>query len=293
MYVIEYLRENPDLFLIFVALLGLALGSFLNVVVYRLPQMMERDWRSQCDELLGRRQDPETTDSRFNLISPRSSCPSCGHRIRAVENIPVLSYLFLRGRCAACDWRIPLRYPAVEALTAVLSMAVAWRFGVSVETVAGLFLTWGLIALCFIDLDTQLLPDAITLPVLWAGLAFNLFHVHAPLWDAVVGAICGYGILWIVYQAFRLLTGKEGMGFGDFKLLAALGAWLGWQQLPLIILLSSVLGAMVGLALMLAKGHRRDVPIPFGPYLATAGWIAMIWGDEIIGAYLSYGTPSG
>ena len=291
MYVIEFLRANPYAFLSFVAFVGLAVGSFLNVVVYRLPQMMERDWRHQCRELLGQEDEPENADSHVSLVRPRSRCPSCGKQIPAIENIPVLSYLMLHGKCSSCQWHIPLRYPAVELLTCLLSLAVAWRYGLSIETLAGLFMTWALIALSFIDLDTQLLPDAITLPTLWAGLTFNLFNVHALLWDAVLGAVCGYGILWVVYQAFRLLTGKEGMGFGDFKLLAALGAWLGWQHLPLIILLSSVLGAVAGITMMLAKGHDRDVPIPFGPYLAAAGWISLVWGNEIISAYLGFSSP--
>ncbi|HEX9584268.1 MAG TPA: A24 family peptidase [Gammaproteobacteria bacterium] len=278
------------MFLSFVTFVGLAVGSFLNVVIYRLPQMMEREWRHQCRELLNQEDAQAHTEAQLTLVRPRSRCPSCGQQIRAIENIPVLSYLMLHGRCSSCGWNIPLRYPAVELLTGLLSLAVAWRYGLSIETLAGLLMTWSLVALCFIDLDTQLLPDAITLPALWTGLAFNLFNVHALLWDAVVGVICGYGILWIVYQAFRLLTGKEGMGFGDFKLLAALGAWLGWQHLPLIILLSSILGALVGITMMLAKGHHRDAPIPFGPYLAAAGWIALIWGDEIIAAYLGFGT---
>jgi leader peptidase (prepilin peptidase)/N-methyltransferase len=290
MYVIDFLRANPYMFLSFVTFVGLAVGSFLNVVIYRLPQMMEREWRHQCRELLNQEDAQAHTEPKLTLVRPRSRCPSCGQQIRAIENIPVLSYLMLHGRCSSCGWNIPLRYPAVELLTGLLSLAVAWRYGLSIETLAGLLMTWSLVALCFIDLDTQLLPDAITLPALWTGLAFNLFNVHALLWDAVVGVICGYGILWIVYQAFRLLTGKEGMGFGDFKLLAALGAWLGWQHLPLIILLSSILGALVGITMMLAKGHHRDAPIPFGPYLAAAGWIALIWGDEIIAAYLGFGT---
>ncbi len=287
MHLIEYLRANPGVFLLFSTLLGLVIGSFLNVVIHRLPVMMERDWRGQCRELLGGDEaTPEKTDA-YDLVRPRSQCPSCGTQIRAVDNIPVLSYLLLHGRCAACGWHIPFRYPAVEILTGVLSLAVAWRFGLSVHMISALFFTWSLIALSFIDLDTQLLPDTITLPMLWAGLAFNLFGIHATLWDAVVGAMCGYGILWGVYQAFRLLTGKEGMGFGDFKLLAMLGAWTGWQNLPLIILLSSVLGAVVGIAMMLTKGHDREVPIPFGPYLAAAGWIGLMWGSDILQAYLN------
>ncbi|HSS65161.1 MAG TPA: A24 family peptidase [Gammaproteobacteria bacterium] len=278
------------MFLLFVALVGLVVGSFLNVVVHRLPIMMQRDWREQCREYVSDENPTAEPGDRYDLASPGSRCPSCGHPIRALENIPVLSYLALRGRCAACGWRIPLRYPAVEALAGLMSLVVAWKFGVSMQTLAVLLLTWSLIALSFIDLDTQLLPDSITLPVLWAGLAFNLFAVVVPLWDAVVGAMCGYGILWIVYQAFRLLTGKEGMGYGDFKLLAMLGAWGGWQSLPLTILLSSVLGALVGISLMAFKGQSREVPIPFGPYLALAGWISLIWGDRIIAWYLGNGA---
>jgi leader peptidase (prepilin peptidase)/N-methyltransferase len=287
MHVIEYLRANPAVFLLFITLLGLVIGSFLNVVIHRLPVIMERDWRGQCKELLGGDESPPEKTEPYDLVRPRSQCPSCGTQVRAADNIPVLSYLLLHGRCAACGWHIPVRYPAVEILTGVFSLAVAWRFGVSVHTISALFFTWSLIALSFIDLDTQLLPDAITLPMLWAGLTFNLFGIHATLWDAVVGAICGYGILWGVYQAFRLLTGKEGMGFGDFKLLAMLGAWMGWQHLPLIILFSSVLGAVVGIAMMLTKGHDREVPIPFGPYLAAAGWIGLMWGGDILQAYLN------
>ncbi len=290
MSVTETLQAYPVVFYLFIAFLGLVIGSFLNVVVHRVPIMMERDWREQCRELFSGDVASSEPEERFDLASPGSRCPSCGHLIRPLENIPVLSYVALRGRCSACGWRIPLRYPAVEALTCALSLAVAFQFGVSVQTLAVLLLTWSLVALSFIDLDTQLLPDSITLPMLWAGLAFNLFAVVAPLWDAVVGAICGYGILWIVYQVFRLLTGKEGMGFGDFKLLAMLGAWAGWQSLPLTILLSSVLGAIVGISLMAFKGQGREVPIPFGPYLALAGWISVMWGDRIIALYLGTGA---
>lgn len=292
MSLIHYLHANPAVFLVFIALLGLVIGSFLNVVVHRLPVMMEREWREQCRDFASGGDAPVETDERYDLVRPGSRCPSCGTRIRPLQNIPVLSWLALRGRCAACGWRIPFRYPGVELLAGVMSVVVAWRFGVSVQTLAVLLFTWSLIALSFIDLDTQLLPDSITLPVLWLGLAFNLFAVVVPLWDAVVGAICGYGILWIVYQSFRLLTGKEGMGFGDFKLLGMLGAWSGWQSLPLTILLSSVLGAIVGIALMAFKGQSRDVPIPFGPYLALAGWISLMWGDRIIALYLGTGAAA-
>lgn len=291
MFVFDTLRDYPVLFFSFVAFLGLVVGSFLNVVVHRLPIMMERDWRQQCRDFVSVGDQPVETD-RFDLASPGSRCPSCGTRIRYIHNIPVLSYLLLKGRCASCGWRIPIRYPAVEALTGAMSLVVAWQFGVSVQTLAVLLFTWSLIALSFIDLDTQLLPDSITLPALWVGLAFNLFAVMVPLWDAVVGAMCGYGVLWIVYQAFRLLTGKEGMGFGDFKLLAMLGAWAGWQSLPLTILISSVLGAAVGISLMAFKGQDREVPIPFGPYLALAGWVSLIWGDRIIAWYLGTGAQA-
>lgn len=292
MFLIEYFQGNPGVFLLFVTLLGMAIGSFLNVVVHRLPIMMQRDWRQQCRDFVAGGDSAAESDQRFDLASPGSRCPSCGVRIRPLQNIPVFSYLVLRGRCAACGWRIPLRYPAVEALAGAMSLAVAWQFGASVQTLAVLLFTWSLIALSFIDLDTQLLPDSITLPMLWMGLAFNLFAVFVPLRDAVVGAMCGYGILWIVYQAFRLLTGKEGMGYGDFKLLAMLGAWAGWQSLPLTILLSSVLGAVVGVALIVFKGQGREVPIPFGPYLALAGWVSLIWGDRIIALYLGTGVST-
>ncbi len=290
MSVTETLQAYPVVFYLFIAFLGLVVGSFLNVVVHRLPIMMQRDWREQCRELLPEGGPPVEPVERFDLASPGSRCPSCGHRIRALENIPVLSYLALRGRCSACGHGISLRYPMVELLSCAMSLVVAWRFGVSIQTVAVLLFTWPLIALSFIDLDTQLLPDSITLPVLWLGLGFNLFTVIVPLWDAVVGAMCGYGILWIVYQAFRLLTGKEGMGFGDFKLLAMLGAWAGWQSLPLTILISSILGAVVGISLMAFKGQDREVPIPFGPYLALAGWVSLLWGDRIISWYLGSGA---
>lgn len=286
MYLIEYLRDTPSLLYASATVLGLIIGSFLNVVIYRLPMMMERDWREQCKDFVAGGEPETGPEERYDLVSPGSRCPSCGQRIRPIENIPVLSYLVLGGRCAACGWKIPIRYPAVEALTGVMTLVVVWHFGMTVQAFAALLFTWSLIALSFIDLDTQLLPDSITLPMLWLGLGFNLFAVMVPLWDAVVGAMCGYGILWVVYQAFRLLTGKEGMGFGDFKLLAMLGAWAGWQSLPLTILISSVLGAVVGIAMIAFKGHGREVPIPFGPYLALAGWISLLWGERIVAAYL-------
>lgn len=264
-------------------LLGLVVGSFLNVVIHRLPIMLERAWRRQCAELRG---DALPAEERYNLLVPRSRCPACGHGITALENIPVLSFLLLKGKCAACGARISFRYPAVEAATGLLSAAVAWHFGPTAALLGALLLTWALIALTFIDYDHQLLPDNLTLPLLWLGLAFNLSATYVPLRSAVIGALAGYLSLWLVYQLFRLLTGREGMGYGDFKLFAALGAWLGWQQLPLIILLASFAGAVVGLAGILILGRDRSVPIPFGPFLCVAGWVALLWGDLITRSYL-------
>jgi leader peptidase (prepilin peptidase)/N-methyltransferase len=285
MLVAQYLAANPTVLLGFTALLGLAVGSFLNVVVFRLPKMMERDWRDQCAEIIEGEAHPRERPT-YNLIVPRSRCPGCGHQISALENVPVLSYLVLKGRCAECGWRIPLRYPVVEVLTAVLSVAVVWRFGLSIQSAGALLLTWALVALSFIDFDTQFLPDSITLPFLWLGLAFNLTGTFATLPASVIGAIAGYLVLWSVYHVFRLVTGKEGMGYGDFKLLAMFGAWLGWSALPLIVLLSSLVGAVIGVAMIALRGHDRNIPIPFGPYLAVAGWIALLWGDQLVNAYL-------
>ena len=276
----------PMAFLLLAALLGLVIGSFLNVVIHRLPIMLERLWQRQCEEL-GRQPAAKTPNGGpFNLVYPGSRCQHCHHAIRALENIPVLSFLWLHGKCAACGKAISWRYPAVELLTGILSLVVAWRLGIAPATLAALFLTWALIALAFIDYDRQILPDDITLPLLWAGLLLNVFGVFAPISSAVIGAAAGYGSLWLVYQAFRLATGKEGMGFGDFKLFAALGAWLGWQQLPLIILLSSFLGAVVGIVFIAFFGRDRRLPIPFGPFLCVAGWIALMWGDNITRVYL-------
>ena len=293
----QFFAANPAVLYVFTAFLGLVVGSFLNVVVHRLPKMMERDWRRHCAEVLadaGETPPPQPpSEERFDLVVPRSRCPSCGHQITALENIPVVSYLALRGRCSACGARISPRYPALELLTGVLSVAAVWHFGVSPQAAGALLLTWALIALAFIDLDTQLLPDSITMPFLWLGLAFNLAGVYTTLHASVIGAVAGYGVLWIVFHTFRLLTGKEGMGYGDFKLLALLGAWLGWQQLPVIVLLSSLIGALVGVAMIALRGHDRNVPIPFGPYLAMAGWVAMLWGDAIARAYLSSSGISG
>ena len=264
-------------------LLGLCVGSFLNVVIHRLPKMMEEEWQAQCAELRG--ETPSTVAS-LTLARPRSRCPSCGHQITARENIPLLSYLFLRGKCSNCATPISPRYPIVEAVTALLSAYAAWHFGPTLQAVGALLLIWALIALTAIDFDTQLLPDSITLPLLWAGLAFNLVGTYADLSSAVIGAMIGYLSLWSVFWLFKLATGKEGMGYGDFKLLAALGAWLGWQMLPAIILLSSVVGAGIGIAMIAATRQGRNTPIPFGPYLATAGLIAFFWGPQLTRSYL-------
>lgn len=285
---IDFLHIHPGVFYTFSALLGLALGSFINVVAHRLPVMMEREWREQCRELL--HPDTPATDEppRFNLSTPRSRCPKCGHRIGALENIPLLSYLFLRGRCSACGEPISIRYPLVELTCGILSFVVAWHFGVTWQAVAALGLTWVLITLTLIDFDHQLLPDQIVLPTLWVGLLLSLVPLYADTTDAVIGATAGYLSLWTLFQLFRLLTGKEGMGYGDFKLFALFGAWLGWQSLFQIILLSSLVGALVGICLILFRGRDRTIPIPFGPYLAVAGWISLLWGEQLNRLYLTW-----
>ncbi|HKB60756.1 MAG TPA: A24 family peptidase [Gallionellaceae bacterium] len=279
------LHASPLLFAVLAGVLGLMVGSFLNVVIHRLPVMLEREWQAQCAELSGK---PLEAQPRYNLMVPGSACPHCGHKITALENIPVISYLLLRGKCRGCGAAISARYPIVEALTGVLSAAAAWHFGFGMPALGSLLLLWALIALTFIDVDTQLLPDAITLPLLWLGLMFAFGGAFTDLRSAVIGAIAGYLALWSVYWLFKLATGKEGMGYGDFKLLAALGAWLGWQMLPLIILLSAVVGAVVGIGLMVAARHGRNVPIPFGPYLAGGGLIALTWGHDITRSYLQF-----
>jgi leader peptidase (prepilin peptidase)/N-methyltransferase len=263
--------------------LGLCAGSFLNVVIYRLPRMLERDWQAQCAELQGQ---PAPATERYNLVVPRSRCPACGHRITALENVPLLSYALLRGKCSACRAKIGLRYPVVELAAGLLAAYCAANYGPTPAAFGAMLFGWSLVALALIDADTQLLPDDITLPLLWAGLLANLFETFAPLSAAVVGAVAGYLSLWSVYWLFKLATGKEGMGYGDFKLLAAIGAWLGWQALPLVILLSSLVGAVVGIALMTVARRGRDHPIPFGPYLAAAGVIAMFWSPQILQLYL-------
>lgn len=287
MALLQVLQSSLAAFTALCGVFGLMVGSFLNVVIHRLPKMMEQEWREQCASL----DDPhpaagDHNRSAYNLVVPRSACPSCGHQISALENIPILSYLVLRGRCAQCKTRISPRYPLVEALTGIISAAVAWRFGFGWAAASGLLFAWALIALTFIDFDTHLLPDSITQPLLWLGLLVNFNATFAPLGSAVAGAVAGYLSLWSVYWLFKLVTGKEGMGFGDFKLLAAIGAWLGWQVLPLAILLSSLVGAVVGVALIVFAGHGRQVPIPFGPYLAGGGLIALFWGQQLTQAYL-------
>lgn len=267
------------------ALFGLMIGSFLNVVIHRLPLMMQRAWEQEARAIL-EQPEAETEPARFDLWWPRSRCPQCDREIRAHENIPVLSYLLLRGRCPGCKTRISWQYPLVELLTAALFAFSILHFGPTAAGLAALLFTGMLIAAAGIDARTTLLPDQLTLPLLWFGLALNVFGVFTDLQSAVIGAIAGYLTLWLVYHAFRLITGKEGMGYGDFKLLAALGAWLGWQALPLILLLASLVGAVVGITLILLRGRDRNIPIPFGPYLAAAGWIALIWGDALLAVYL-------
>jgi leader peptidase (prepilin peptidase)/N-methyltransferase len=284
---IDLLTQSPPLLYGFTALFGLAVGSFLNVVIHRLPRMIEEDWRRECDEDNRDRAD-DPVPKQLTLLYPGSHCPRCGHRLRPSENIPLLSYLILRGRCASCGSSIGLRYPAVELFTALLSVLVVWRFGLDWATAGALVVTWALVALSLIDFETQLLPDTITLPLLWLGLLCSLGGWFTDSQSAIVGATLGYVSLWSVFQVFRLVTGKEGMGYGDFKLLALFGAWLGWQHLPQIILISACTGALVGGFLIIARGHDRRVPIPFGPYLATAGWISLMWGDTINEGYLQW-----
>jgi len=259
------------------------LGSCFNVGIHARPKKMGKEWQAQCAELHG---ESASTAAHLSLAKPRSRCPVCGHQITALENIPVLSYLLLKGKCSGCGTSISARYPIVEILTGLLSAYTAWHFGPTLQTAGALLLVWSLIALAAIDFDTQLLPDAITLPLLWLGLAFNLANTYVDLPTAVVGTMAGYLSLWTVFWLFKLATGKEGMGYGDFKLLAALGAWLGWQMLPTIILLSSVVGALVGITLIIVVRRGRNVPIPFGPYLAAAGGIALFWGPQLTRSYL-------
>lgn len=284
MYFLQLLFSTPWLLITAAVLLGLLVGSFLNVVIHRLPRMLEQGWRAECAELNG---NPLPSGETYNLVLPRSSCPHCGHPIRAVENIPVLSYLALRGRCAACKAAISPRYPVVEALAGAFAGYIAWRFGASAEAAGAMLFAWTMIALAVIDLDTFYLPDNLTLPLLWTGLVFNIGSTFTDLSSAVIGAAAGYLVLWAVFWAYKLATGKEGMGYGDFKLLAAIGAWLGWKMLPLVILLSSFVGAVAGIGLIILARRGRNVPIPFGPYLALAGLIALFYGEQLNRQYLS------
>jgi leader peptidase (prepilin peptidase)/N-methyltransferase len=294
---VEIFEVWPATLFVAAGLLGLLVGSFLNVVAYRVPLMMERAWRAQCAELQalpGAASRPDADRQRFDLWWPPSACPHCGARIAARHNVPVIGFLALRGRCAACGTKISPRYPIVEICAGVLALAVAYRFGATWYTVAALGFTWTLLALTLIDLDHQLLPDSLTLPLLWAGLLINLplgpdgTGLFTSLPAAVIGAVAGYLTLWSVYQLFKLATGKEGMGYGDFKLLAALGAWLGWQLLPLVILLSALVGSIVGVAMMVFGGRSSQTAIPFGPYLAAAGWLALLWGEELVALYQTW-----
>ncbi|MBW3759745.1 prepilin peptidase [Aeromonas jandaei] len=282
----DVFHSLPWLYFSLIFLFSLMIGSFLNVVIHRLPIMLEREWQAEYRNYFSPDEE-QATEPRYNLMVPRSACPHCGHAITALENIPLLSWLWLKGRCSECQAPISARYPLVELLTALLSVAVAMVISPGWGTLAALLLTWVLVALTFIDLDKMLLPDQLTLPLLWGGLLFNLIGGFAPLADAVIGAMAGYLVLWCLYWAFKLLTGKEGMGYGDFKLLAALGAWLGWQALPIILLLSSLVGAIIGISLIALRKHHQGNPIPFGPYLAIAGWIALLWGDTITRWYLT------
>ena len=287
MNLLNYMASHVLAFVIVAGLLGLIVGSFLNVVIHRLPRMLERDWLRQAREMLEPDQ-PLPEQPVYNLILPHSHCPHCQAEIKPWQNLPLISYALLRGRCGHCRERISPRYPLVELLTAVLSVLVAWQYGFGWPAAGILLLTWALIALSLIDADTQLLPDAIVLPMLWLGLIANSFGMFTDIHSALWGAVFGYLSLWSVYWLFKLVTGKEGMGYGDFKLLAMLGAWGGWQVLPLTILLSSLVGAILGIIILKARGNSNSTPLPFGPYLAIAGWIAIIWGDKITGTYLRF-----
>lgn len=285
-------QAYPTVFFLLAILFGLLIGSFLNVVIHRLPKMMEQEWLRSCAELQqdsyqhSEQTSPAVDTPKYNLVVPRSACPSCGHRITALENIPILSYLWLRGRCSACHTPISPRYPLVEALTGFLAGLIAWKFGPSGMALAAMLFTFALIALTFIDADTQLLPDDITLPLIWLGLLINISGGFTDLQSAVIGAMAGYLILWSIYWLFKLVTGKEGMGYGDFKLLAAIGAWFGWQLLPAVILLSSVVGSIIGIGLIILAKRGKEIPMPFGPYLALGGIAALFWGTSLSKLYL-------
>ncbi len=291
MTLLDLFSQNAAFFYGIVALVSLLVGSFLNVVIHRLPIMMERDWREGLEEFSTsadtESEQSDTEPDVFNLAVPRSRCPSCNHEITAIQNIPIVSYAVLRGKCANCKTPISARYPIVEFVTMMLSLVVAWQFGPTPQAVLGIVTTWFLVSMTMIDFDHQLLPDTLTLPLMWMGLLAALIPVFVDINASVIGAAAGYMVLWCVYQAFKLITGKEGMGYGDFKLLAAIGALLGWQALPVVILLSSLVGAVVGVAIISITGRDRNIPMPFGPFLAAAGWIAMLWGDSMSSWYYS------
>jgi len=284
---LQLLETSVPFLLLATGLLGLIVGSFLNVVIHRLPLMMEQALSRECHEYLGTPAADTGPVEHFNLLTPASRCPACGHRIRSLENIPVISFLYLRGKCSECGTAISWRYPAVETITAVLSTFAALHFGYSMQLLAALVFTWAMVPLFLIDFDRQILPDAITLPLLWLGLFCSLNGIFIDSQASIIGAASGYLSLWLIYHLFRLATGKEGMGYGDFKLLGAIGAWVGWQSLPLVILFSSVVGAAIGMTLILAKGRDHNQPMPFGPFLAAAGWITLLWGNDIIALYLN------
>lgn len=290
MELITVLRENATFFLIVVGFFSLLVGSFLNAAIYRIPIMLQHGWREECEELIGG--DSYTTkeemNKKFNLFVPRSQCPSCGHMITALENIPVISYLFLRGKCSSCKTHISIQYPIIEISTALLSVFIAWKIGFSWQVLAALVFTWTLITLALIDAKTMLLPDNLTLPLMWLGIAVNYNELFVNLQSSVLGAMIGYMSLWTLFQVFRLVTGKEGMGYGDFKILAAIGAWGGWQILPFTIFVASLLGAVIGILMMTIQKKKESQPIPFGPWLALAGFIGFIWRDEVIQAMGSY-----
>ena len=297
MDLINLLQQNTTAFLIFTGIFSLIIGSFLNAAIYRIPVMMQKEWRQECKELLQDENSDQQESSEaskketFNLMTPRSTCPNCGHMITALENIPVLSYLFLRGKCSSCKTGISLQYPLIEIFTAVLSIFVAWKFGFTWQTLAALVLAWTLITLSIIDAKTYLLPDDLTLPLMWMGIAVNYQHLFVDLQSSVLGAMIGYMSLWTIFQIFRLVTGKEGMGFGDFKILAALGAWGGWQILPFTIFAASLFGAIFGILWMAIKRDKNANMIPFGPWLASAGFIAFLWRDEVMQIMMGYLLP--
>ncbi|OAM52378.1 methyltransferase [Methylovorus sp. MM2] len=280
---LDVLREEPAFFITFSVVFGLMVGSFLNVVIHRLPKIMEREWRQSCAELQG---EELPTEAKYNIVTPRSACPNCQHKITALENIPVFSYLLLKGKCRGCKTAISIRYPLIELLTGLLIGLISWKFGYSGMAVAAWIFTFALIALTFIDFDTQLLPDDITLPLLWLGLLFNLNTGFTDIHSSIIGAVAGYLSLWSVYWIFKIVTGKEGMGYGDFKLLAAIGAWFGWQLLPAVILLSSLAGSIIGIGLIVLAKQGRNVPMPFGPYLALGGIAALFFGPQLSQIYL-------